>query len=251
MTFKKWILVVGGLVGSIALGVCLTFFPPSFLRVKEVVLLNQPKHVSEFDLIRLSGITKEAPLLTLQLSKVRKQILRFPWIREVELSKRFPGRLLIEVQEQVPVALLELESLYFVNAQGIIFKKLETGDPKDLPILTGLKPEDLKTQLAPLISLLQRFDRSESIKTLGISEIHQSEHGDISLFTKEPCFRVELGDVEWLDRLDRLAIAWKTIQATATHIRVVDMSFEKRIIVKQDNSQTRFEKIKQEVIKDG
>lgn len=251
MKLKKWILVMGGLLGSVALGVSLTFFPPSFLRVKEVVLLNQPKHVSEFDLIRLSGIKKEISLLTLRLSRVRKQILRFPWIREVELSKRFPGRLLIEVQEQISVALLELESLYLVNAEGVVFKKLEAGDPKDLPILTGLKTEDLRTQLVPLIALLQHFDQSESIRTLGISEIHRSAQGEISIFTKEPCIRVELGDAEWMDRLDRLALAWKVIQATAAHIKVVDLSFEKRIIVKQGNSQTKFEKIKQEVTKDG
>lgn len=217
----------------IGLSVSLILFPPSFLRVKEVVVLNSPKHISHFDLVRLAGISKGVPLLTLKLKEVRGRILRYPWIEDVLLTKRFPGRLLVEVQEQVPLALLELDALYLVNDKGVVFKKLEAGEPKDLPILTGMEKGKLTAQLPSLIAVLKHFNGLETLKTIGLSEIHRNQRGDISLFTREPCIRIEMGSDEWKERLDRLALAWGTIRATAGKIKVVDLSYEKRIIVKQ------------------
>src|SRR3990167_7147513 len=130
---KKKIIQVLGVVTAIAcvggFVVLILVRPPSFLRIAEVVGVSPLKHVSEFDLIRLSGVKKGDNIVALSLAKVRQDLLRYPWIREVRLSRRIPTRLLVWVEEQEPVALLEYQesasstALYLVNREGVVFKK--------------------------------------------------------------------------------------------------------------------------------
>jgi cell division septal protein FtsQ len=238
------------------------FFPPSLFKVKEVAVLSPPRHLSEFDLIRLSQVKRGDNLLTLSLSEVREKILRFPWIREVRLSKRFPGRLLIWVEEHRPAAVVRLatgkagslgetsaqnaemlqpknsDDLYLVSDEGIIFTKSESGQSdRGLPLITGLTQDDVATKrlLSSLISLIRFFKSSESLSEIDISEVRWSGNKGISVFTQEPAVRIELGEDRWEERLSRLDRSWKLIQTTAKGPKVIDLNFQKRIVVKQES----------------
>lgn len=236
---RKLIVALTAVAGLVTL--CL-FFPPSFLKVQEVVVLTPPRHLTEFDLIRLSQVKRGDNLAALRLKKVRENILRFPWVREVRLSKRFPGRLLIGVEEQKPAALVELEAAYFVNSDGEIFKKMDPrdpNDPKDLPVISGLTQDDLETKrsagggLPQFISLIRFFETSEILSEIGVSEVRWSRDKGVSVFTKEPAIRLELGEDRWEERAARFGEAWRTIRLTAQRPKIIDLNFEKRIVVKQ------------------
>lgn len=233
-TMKVWLKRIGVTVIVLgAAGFCAVLyrFPPAFFRVQEVVVLTRLKYLSEFDLIRLSGVKAGDNLLSLRLSKVREKILRFPWIRDVQLSKRVPGRLLIAVQEDEPVALVELDALFLANRDGEIFKRLGAKDPKNLPIITGLDRDDLK-ELKPLLGLVADFDATVELRALGLSEIRWARRG-VSVFAGEPVVRIDLGKDHWNERLLRFARAWESIRTTSRSPKVVDVSFDKRIVVKQ------------------
>lgn len=237
----------GGPPLALAVLLQLIFFPPSFLRVQQVEVKSTLAHLSELDLVRLSQVQKGDSLLTLSLSTVRERILRYPWIREVQLSKRFPGRLQIWAEERMPVALLEFENkeLYLVSREGKVFKSLEKGDPKDLPMISGFLKQDLdvlSAQLKPLIRLILQFDGSDVLRPVGISELHWKGDNGISIFTKEPCIRLELGQQDpvswgslglWEEGIERFARSWPKIQSASRKPKVVDLSLRHRIIVKQ------------------
>lgn len=241
----RGILIKGGVVLALAgLGLVLFVRPPSFLRVQEIVVATSLTHLSEGDLVRLSQVHKGDNLLTLKLSRVRKNLLRFPWVHEVQLFKQIPGRLLIEVEEQAPLALLEVKKTesdknpnrYLINRDGEVFKKADPGDPKNLPAISlpaSLDEKTLASRVRVLVSLLGRFDHAGTLGAIGISEIHGRENGDTSLFTQDPCVRVELGRGEWDEKLDRLALAWESIRNTVRRPKVIDLTLKKKILVKQ------------------
>lgn len=243
LRYAASLLVIGALV---AVGVLVMIRPPSFLRVQEVVVMTPLKHLTEFDLIRLSEVRKGDNIVRLRLAKVRENLLRYPWIKEVRLSKRVPARLFVWVEEQDPAALLELpdatsdSSWYFVNRRGEVFKKVEKDDPRDFPILTGLVAEEIRSRLPQMLSLLQSVEDSEFVSSLGVSEIHWSAREGLSLFTKEPCIQLKLGGLDgkgsaevWMERLRRFSESWGMIRSTAKRPKVVDLSLERRIVVKQ------------------
>ncbi|MBI3540815.1 MAG: FtsQ-type POTRA domain-containing protein [Deltaproteobacteria bacterium] len=232
-------LIRGGIVLAISgIALLLVLFPPPFLKVQEIQILTPLHHLSEMDLIRLSGVQKGQNILTLRLSKIRGQILRYPWIKEVRLSKKIPGRVMIAVEEQVPFALLELESLYLINAEGVVFKKLEPGDPRDLPIITGLSQGEIRSSIQLLLHLIQDFEKSPQLDSVAISEIHLNDAKELSLFTKDPVIHIELGkndsEQNWKQKLSQLGSAWKTIRSTTKKMKFVDLNLKKRIVVQQE-----------------
>lgn len=225
-------LVVSGIL------LLLVFCPPSFLKVQEIQILTPLHHLSEMDLIRLSGVQKGQNMFTLRLSKIRQQILRYPWVKEVRLSKKIPGRVLIALEEQIPVALLELENLYLINAEGVVFKKLEPGDPRDLPIITGIPQDEIRMSLPLLVRLIQDFEKPASLDDVAISEIHLNDAKELSLFTKDPVIRIELGknnsDHSWPQKLSQMGSAWETMRLTAKKMKNIDLNLKKRIVVQQE-----------------
>ena len=64
-----------------------------------------------------------------------------PWVRTVEVTRRFPSGVSVEVVEHVPAALAVLGDLYLVDEEGEPFKRLQPGDALDLPLVTGLDRE--------------------------------------------------------------------------------------------------------------
>lgn len=238
MKKTKFILVGLGLFSAVGLA-SLFLYPPGFLRVKEVAVITPLKHLSELELIRLSGVKKGDNLARLRLAKVRHDLFRSPWIRDVQLSKRIPGRLLIWVYEQEPAAILDLrsgekEGLYFVNGEGKVFKKVEETDSDlALPKITGLSEEEISLHLRPILSLVRSFDRFESLRPLGIFEIHRGRDGALSLTTSNPDVRMELGKKDWEEGLLRLSRSWETIRTTTKDPKMVDLSYRRRIVVKQ------------------
>ena len=217
------------------------FFPPAFLRVQEVVVLTPLKRLSEPDLVRLSGVQKGRPLLPLSLSRIRKDLLRYPWIREVRLSKSIPGRILVWVEEQEPVALIETReekgSFYLVNREGVVFKKSEAGDPGNLPLLTGLSESDVASQIQRLLALLNFFQETNDFKKVDVSELHLDEEGDLTLFVGDPTVRIELGrdldETQGKKKIERLARMWSGMTQKISRMKWIDLSLEKRVVVKK------------------
>ncbi len=238
---KHWIsFAVISLIVAIGSGAVLTK-PPSFLRVNEIVVPKPTAHLKELDVVKLSGVKKGDPLLTLSLVKVRENILRYPWVKEVSLSKHIPGRLLIEVEERMPVALLEISSssakesgLYLLDGGGKIFKRLEAEDSKDLPLLTGLNKDEIQDHLRDYVRVLSWFDG----EAFGVSELNWRE-GELTLFTQDPCIQISFGKDEtkelsiWSARKIRLLQAWPTIKTASQTPRSIDLTLERRIVVKQ------------------
>ncbi|HSA60534.1 MAG TPA: FtsQ-type POTRA domain-containing protein [bacterium] len=218
--------------------------PPSFLRVKEVVVMSPLRRLNEFDLIRLSEVKKGDNILTLRLQDVRKRVLRYPWVKDVRLSKRFPARIFIWVEEEEPAALIEIDSeFYLVSREGKVFKKLDASDPKDFPILTGLAADEIPERLPRLMALVKSLETSDLFNALGVSEARWDARAGLTLFTREPCIQLTLGpeggELTWEERLQRFTQAWSTIQGGGRAPKVVDLSLDRRVVVRDGAKQDR------------
>lgn len=224
--FKRW-WVVGGVI---LLSLLAFLFSLSPFRLKEVVVVTPSTHLSEVELVRLTGVKRGDSLPLLSLRRVRENLLQFPWIEEVALAKAYPGRLIVSVQEQEPVALIKLDGLYLVNRHGLLFKKVTANDPRNLPVITGLSPP-AKHRLLPLLALITRFQGEASLQKLGLSEIHWEEKG-VSLFTLKPVIRVLLGKDQWDRRLEKLVQILPEVGEGKAPLSI-DLTYEKRIFVKR------------------
>ena len=157
-------------------------------------------NTTEQDLLLVSGIKPATNILALNVDGIARKIKTNPWVEEVYVVRELPNRLIIEIQERKPMALVKREdSLYLMDSQGVIFKKFE-GEEANLPVLTGCAEDGkedpvLVRKSIELINLLSASSSFPQIKN--VSEIHGEENIGFSIFLDSGlCLKVGFGDYE-------------------------------------------------------
>jgi cell division protein FtsQ len=152
-------------------------------------------HRSSADLARLAGIAQGQNIFAVDLETARVRILADPWIEQANVARRLPGSVVLDVVEREASALVAIgPELYVVTRAGEPFKKLEPSDPYDLPIVTGVRAEDVAKDRSGVVAAIKRgldliaeYERSSAAKNLPVQEVNLSDQGGMSLTVgKEP-----------------------------------------------------------------
>ena len=132
--------LVIGVSGSAAYGARRYVTTTPRFAVKEVVVTGNVRRSAD-DVANVAGITKGANVFSLDLERARARLMSDPWIHDASLVRRLPGTVSIQVTEREAAAVVALGDSYLASRDGEIFKRLEPGDPTDLPVVTGLSPD--------------------------------------------------------------------------------------------------------------
>jgi len=230
---KRVLFILLGLAAAAGAGVGLVAVTrhPTF-RLREVLVLTASARLPQEELVRLAGVRQGEGLLTLSLKKVRRNLLQSPWIQEVAVARSYPGRLILSVTGQEPVALIRLDGLYLVGRDGEIFKKVEGEDPRNFPIITGLaSPSAIR--IARSLKLIRLFRGLTGWRELGLSEVHWGEREGVALYTERPVVRIRLGNERWEERLANLARIFPEIGRREKAPASVDLTYDNRIFVRE------------------
>jgi cell division protein FtsQ len=104
------------------------------------------RRLSRNQIIEAARVQEGMNVLAVNLTTVRKRLLAQPWIAEAEVRREIPGGLYIKVQEQSPLAIIDLGRKYLINENGQLFKEWTDTDPADLPLIIGLELSDIRIQ---------------------------------------------------------------------------------------------------------
>jgi cell division protein FtsQ len=211
---------IGELVGSIGVlfsiaVLCLTFiYAYSYLlscpyfEIKETSVRGL-KELTEKDILLQAALKPRQNLLALNTGGVASRISANPWIKNIYVGRELPNRLVLEVRERIPVALVKQASnFYLMDSEGVVFKKLGKGDEVDLPILTGFNSEekDKSRLLLTTLNLLKRLSASGRYNYLGsISEVHMDEVFGLSFLTDSGLY-LKLGKDDYENKLNQLNV---------------------------------------------
>jgi cell division protein FtsQ len=136
------------------------------------VLVKGCDRLTEEEILRLSDVTAQDNLLSLDLKSIATSIEAHPWVHSVEVKRKLPDHLMITIKEHTPVALLNSDKMYLVNKQGKIIDELSTQEPVSLPIITGIDPKNIiNHQIQKAMELISMA--SKGARTLGVNNISQ------------------------------------------------------------------------------
>jgi cell division protein FtsQ len=201
--------------------------------------------LSRAEVIEASEIEDGINLLTVDLSAIAARLRRHPWIRFATVYRRFPGKLIIEIEERTPRAILAADKLYYVDEQAEFFTRLLPGDSVNFPLFTGVTPEELRTK-APEIQemvrmgfgVLDLIERTGSeVDASGIAEIQLNLKSGLSLQTRAGRV-VVLGksDFELKIRRYKRLKRFLTQRGEWTNARIINLDFEDRALVRSDKA---------------
>jgi cell division protein FtsQ len=203
------------------------------------------RRLSRAEIIEASEIEDGINLLTVDLSAIAARLRRHPWVRFATVYRRFPGKLIIEIEERTPRAILAAGKLYYVDEQAEFFTRLLPGDSVNFPLFTGVSSEELRVN-APEIQemvrmgfgVLDLIERTGSeIDPSGIGEIQLNLKGGLSLQTRAGRVLV-LGKSDFelkIQRYERLK-RFLTQRGEWNNARIINLDFEDRALVRPDKA---------------
>ena len=202
-----------------------------------VVDMNPCDHVSKDE---ISGMLKggaRGNIWSLSKEEIGRRILSHPFAREVAVRKAFPDKLIVRIEEREPVAMINLDALYYVDETGSIFKRLTAYDAKNLPILTGFSRGDLVAKdpvtirnLKKTIDLLHHAEAG--VLRRNISEVHFDAQDGYTLVTRDFGLQLKIGTMEFSKAMQRVEEAMPKLASLGQSKGVVDLKTEGRIFVR-------------------
>ncbi len=177
-----------------------------YFQLRETVVKGAER-ISREEILNLAEIKPDQNILTVNLKTMARKIQGNVWIKDVSIKRDLPNKLIIEVRERKPIALLKKDdAFYYIERDGVVFTKLGKDQRTDLPILTGFcrQGEDNRDRIRKSIDLLEYLSGYEEIPGLkNVSEIYDDRVFGLSLFTESGmCLLLGFDDFE--KKLQRL-----------------------------------------------
>ncbi len=121
------------------------------LRIKAVTIAGQSE-LSEAEILSAAGIGPRNSLPFLDVATVRERLQKLPLVKEVAVTKFYPDRLLIEVEERQPSALWQSDGeLHVVAADGTPLDAMRDRRFANLPLVVG---EGANARVSEYLALL-------------------------------------------------------------------------------------------------
>ncbi|WP_054692061.1 cell division protein FtsQ/DivIB [Geotalea toluenoxydans] len=241
---KKTAKVVGGAalisaVGCAGYGIYRIIAGTTFFKLERIEV-SELKTLKRQEIIDLAGVREGDGMFGLRLRSIGEQIGKNPWVSRVEVRRYLPNTLSIQIAERQPVAVINMGYLYYLDANGDVFKPLTEGDQLDYPVITGISEEDIardpagsKGALKEVLELIAHLKSRAEFKLDEVSEIHYDKGYGVTLFTAAAGVPVKLGSGDYNRKLDRLARIYKELQAQISVLEYIDLDYSDKIIVKK------------------
>lgn len=211
-------------------------------RVREVDVGGCEKLPRE-TLLSLAMVEGMPNLFTVRLKDVSRRLEDHPWIEYVVVRKAFPNKISIQIEERKPIAILQLEELYYIDAKGMIFSRVGEKDGYNYPFLTGLdrqslekESEETKGLITKALELLLIVEKEKVPPLKEISEIHMEKTSGVHCFTKTEGIEIKMGWDHFGEKLKRLSMIWSDLRKRGISATSIDSSDVNRMVVRRASS---------------
>jgi cell division septal protein FtsQ len=230
---KAWLMPAGAAAALIAL--LAVIFLTSLFDVHEISVHGSRNLPIE----SLEGRTQEwigANAFTIPLAEIREALQSDPSVGEVTFRRRLPHRLDCYIREREPVALLNLEKMAEVDAEGIVIPAAGRSMNIDLPVITGLRDADLEKDTGRkkvgkalrVLELLKEFGFSPAEQ---LSEINV-DGDEVVLVWMDSGTLVNVGRDGFEDRIRKFRAVYPSLREQGGLPDLIDLRFDRQVIVR-------------------
>lgn len=158
------------------------------------------RRLSSAQVQAIAGLEIGQNVVDVDLDALRAKLEKNQWIERAQVARRLPASLTIEIVEHEAAALVTLPAgTYLATPNGVLFKRVEPGDPDDLPIVTGIAPDEASGDRDATAQLVKRaLELSAEIERVGIfggrvEELHVEPDGGLSAVVGKRAVRLVFG----------------------------------------------------------
>jgi cell division protein FtsQ len=174
-----------------------------YFEVQGNVAIEGCRVTSPAEIRELGEIRYHTNLFGLDLRKLEAIIGRHPWVSEVKTHRNWPNRLLIQIVEHTPEALIlqgdpGKQQLYYMDMKGVPFVPVKPGQDLDLPVVTGSEnmqgPAERKAIFNDVAQFLKLVKTNNpNLPAQSVSEIHLDKTEGMVVYLVENPFPIFFG----------------------------------------------------------
>ncbi len=182
-----------------------------WFRVEEVTIVGL-KHLKEDEILNALMIPPEASLLKLKSAQLAKQLEALPWLESSVVQFSLPNRIVVELTEREPLAVIHAEDFYLIDTDGKLVSRASAEQKQEFLLVEGLSGRNLKEgdTVAPdalkgLKALLSALNQAEG--WLPLNAIRECRwHGEtgFALYAARNNIGIQLGWDGFNQKLHRL-----------------------------------------------
>ena len=98
-----------------------------------------------------SQIGRAMPLVDLE--GTRQQLLRYGWVKDARVSRRFPDTVVVDIVERRPAAIWQYnQRLTLIDHEGVVLEQIDLAAMPDLPLVIGAAANQHASELNQLLA---------------------------------------------------------------------------------------------------
>ena len=209
------------------------------LQIEKIIVRGNERLSKGEVLAVLNGLRGESLVWT-DLDHWRRRLMASPWVRDAALRRSLPSTVEVVVSERQPIGIGRINSdMYLVDERGVI---IDQYGPQyadlDLPIIDGLAAapngggsltdEGRADLAARVIAAVQsKPNVARRLSQVDVSDLHNAS----VILSGDPAV-IQLGDDQFLTRLQGYLDLAPTLRERVADIDYVDLRFDDRIYVR-------------------
>jgi cell division protein FtsQ len=218
----------------------------STLQVRRITVHGNERLGSGEVLALVEGL-RGTSILTADLERYRRRLLKSPWVAEVALRRVLPSTVEVFIRERRPMAVGRLGGQFFlIDREGVIIDEFGPQYSEfDLPIIDGLVRtpgsggaalDERRADLAARVieAVAERKDFAHPVSQIDVSDLHDAVvmlEGDTTL--------LHLGEDRFVERLQSYIDLAPTLRERVQEIDYVDLRYDGRLYVRPGTAQRR------------
>jgi len=213
-------------------------FSSNFCNIKEVIVKGNDC-LSEDEIFCKCGIQLGENIFKLDLKKSKDSLIQEPRIKEVEIKRVIPNKIIISVKERKAAAFVCIGEEYFTsNKEGLVLSKIDR--PKEefgLPLILGLEIDEI--QIGEIIdkpefrTALESINSAEVIMPKRFYRIEILSPDDFMIYNKDDTLKVRLNRPELIiNKENLLREALEKIERERLLVEYIDIRFKDSIVIK-------------------
>jgi cell division protein FtsQ len=191
----------------------------------------------------LAGAAPGKNVFAVDLRVAEQSVESDSWVEHASVTRELPSTIRINVTEREARALFVLGGeLFLVDGKGNAFKTLGEGDPSDLPVITGIAPEQVAQdregvtqRLRRMVDLLGELERVGIDRRYPVQEVRVGADDTVTVVIGTDAVTLELGRPPYrakVEQADRILVEVARRKASPDVIFLDDEAHPERVVVR-------------------
>ena len=213
-------------------------FSSNFCNIEEVIIKGND-YLSKDEIFSKSQIKLGENIFKLDLKKSIDSLEQEPRIKEVEIKRVIPNKIVISLKERKAAAIVRIGEEYFSSTkEGIILSKIDR--PEEgfvLPLLVGLEIDEIKIgeviDKPEFRAALESINSAEVILPKKFCRVEILSPDDFMICNKDDTLKVRVNRPEVIiDKENLLREALEKIEGEKLLVEYIDIRFKDSLVIK-------------------